>query len=136
VFWVFLVRNHVNRQNKTSHGESRIIYDDWSSIVFRRSLKTIQVEENSFQIPRHFKTEERSKKRRKLQNSERNYWLMRPCTWTMRPCVWGSLGYCLMTPSTSSHAPCACLTGRKWCLLVFKVGSVEIKSRFILLTPK
>jgi len=36
-------------------------------MVLRRSLQTIQVEENSFQVPRYFKTEERSKKGTKTE---------------------------------------------------------------------
>jgi len=47
-------------------------------------LKTIQDEENSFKVPRHCNKEERSKKRRKLQNLHWRHCLMRPYTWAMR----------------------------------------------------
>jgi len=38
-------------------------------MVLRRLLKTIQDDEISFQVPRLFKTKERSKTEQKLQNS-------------------------------------------------------------------
>jgi len=108
------------KQNITWRIEDMTIEDQ----SFRRSLKSIQVEENSFQIPRQFKTEERSKKGRncKIRKGATGSFALHM---NMLPCTWGSSGYCLMRPCASSHAPCACLTCRKRCLLVFKVGSME-----------
>lgn len=52
-------------------------YEDLRSMVFRKFLKTIQIGENSFQIPMHFKKEERLKNNEKLQNSHLGYYPMR-----------------------------------------------------------
>jgi hypothetical protein len=46
------VRNHVNRQIKTSSEASKI--RRLKSMVIKRLLKTIQSEENSFEVPRGF----------------------------------------------------------------------------------
>jgi len=54
--------------------------EDWRSMILKRYLNTMQSEENSFQVPKHYKTEERSKNGRKLQNSHPGYCLIRPCT--------------------------------------------------------
>jgi len=51
------VKNHVNNQIKTSCEGSRM--KSWRSRVLRRLLKTIQSEENLFQVPRSFQTKER-----------------------------------------------------------------------------
>ena len=76
-FECFVVRNHVNRQIKTSHEGSRI----WrlKTMVLRRFLMTIHSEENSFQVPIHCKKEERAeKKSRKHLKSHLRGCLMRP----------------------------------------------------------
>jgi len=54
-------------------------------MVLRRSLKTIQIEENSFQVLRHFETEERSKKWMKTakNHTEANG----SCTLAHEPCA-------------------------------------------------
>jgi len=44
-------------------------------------LKTIQSEENSFQVPRSLETKERLKTGRKHKKSYQRGCLRRPCTW-------------------------------------------------------
>jgi len=54
-------------------------YEDWSSMVLRRYLNTIQSEYNSFEIPRHHMTKERLKM---VENSRIRAPSHAPCAWT------------------------------------------------------
>ena len=75
--------------------------------VLQRLLKTIQSEENSFQVPRSFQTKERSKMRLKRKKS----------------------------PLRLSCAPLWLIPGKNHFLLVFQAGSVD-KAQFSSLNPK
>jgi len=51
-------------------------------MVLIRYLKTTKDEDNSFQVPRHYKTQEHLKNERKRQNSHMRDYQKRPCTLT------------------------------------------------------
>jgi len=73
-------------------------------MVHIRHLKTIQSEENSFEVPRQCKTEKHLKKDQKLHNLR-----IRGCR--KRPWAWDNILWCLMHPYTPNHAP------RAWTLM-------------------
>jgi len=87
-FECFVVRNHENKQIKTSHKGSRM--KNLRLRVLRRLLKTIQDEEKLFQIPKSFQREERSKMGRKHKTSNLRGCLTHPCTYDIIPCCLGA----------------------------------------------
>jgi len=64
VGFVFLLLNHVIQQNKTPHEGPRDKKNE-DKLFSKKIRKNIQIEENSFQVSRHFKTEERLKNDKK-----------------------------------------------------------------------
>jgi len=86
------------------------------SRVLRRLLKTIQSEENLFQVPRSFHTEERSKTERKRKKSHLRGCLKRPCAWDNIPCL------------------LRLVLGKNHFLLVFQAGLVD-RAQFYSLNP-
>ena len=90
-------------------------------MVFRKYLKKIQVEQNLVEVLRHYKTEERSKKGQKLQNS---YGGISSCAPSHRPCA---LAYetvflatsCAHAPHSKHHAHVFCTRGANY--LFFKL---------------
>jgi hypothetical protein len=92
------------KQDITWKINDMMIEDQWFLEDFWRQYKMRKI---------RFKTEERSKKGQKLQNL---HWSWCP----MFPFTSESLGYCLIRPCASLHAPCACVVVRRRFLLVFQ----------------
>ena len=98
-------------------------------MVLRRSLKTIQVEENSFHVPSHVKTEEHSKRD---ENNKICTKATGSCAPTHERCTLVHEVVLATTPCApvrETMCPRAWLAGINCCLLVFQVGSME-KTQF------
>jgi len=112
---------------KTRHHMKDRWYEVWRSMVLKRFLKTIQVWEYSSQVPRHFKTKERSKKIWKTAKIASE--LLAHAPLRMRQ-PW------LLPYAPLRVYPYAMLIGvdKNCCLLIFRAGLVK-KVQFSSLNP-
>jgi len=96
-------------------------------MILRRYFKKIESEENSFQVQRHCKTEERAKKGQKLQNLHRRGYQNIACAWAEN-----AISYC--APACGFM----CCVHNMWAefsvCLFFKLDRLK-KPIFLLLTP-